>query len=142
MPLCRVLLLVWRQANRGMHAGQAVVSNASVWDTVKLIPSNALPTEWKQEAMATPACDSFMHLHLGFDATGPLLPCLPQPKHIQPSMRLSPAAFHDICQLVVLGMQGKKPEGKGLSNFELLECEVHRDLADVSLHKQPIVHDS
>lgn len=56
-----------------MHAGQAVVSNASVWDTVRLIPSNALPDEWKQEAMATPPCDSFMHLHLGFDATGLLL---------------------------------------------------------------------
>ncbi|KAK9868340.1 hypothetical protein WJX84_009761 [Apatococcus fuscideae] len=53
-----------------LRARKAVVSNASVWDTVKLVPADALPVQWRQEALATPPCDSFMHLHLGFDATG------------------------------------------------------------------------
>lgn len=48
----------------------AVISNASVWDTLKLLPDGAWPKAWSQERQATPECDSFMHLHLGIDATG------------------------------------------------------------------------
>jgi carotene isomerase len=48
---------------------RAVVSGASVWDTVKLLPEAKLPTRFLQTSQATPACDSFMHLHLGIDAT-------------------------------------------------------------------------
>jgi phytoene dehydrogenase-like protein len=47
-----------------------VVSNASIWDTLKLLPAAALPEKYRQQRQATPECDSFMHLHLGIDATG------------------------------------------------------------------------
>jgi len=48
----------------------AVISNASVWNTLKLLPDGALPKSFMQQRQATPECDSFMHLHLGIDATG------------------------------------------------------------------------
>ena len=53
-----------------LRARQAVVSNASVWDTLKLLPDGAVPKQFVANRQATPECDSFMHLHLGIDATG------------------------------------------------------------------------
>ncbi len=48
-----------------------VISNATLWDTYqKLLPSDALPPTFRQRALATPAVDSFMHLHLGIEAQG------------------------------------------------------------------------
>ncbi len=48
-----------------------VISNATLWDTYqKLLPSDALPPTFSQRALATPAVDSFMHLHLGIEAQG------------------------------------------------------------------------
>ena len=50
---------------------QAVVSNASMWDTLHLLPAGAQPKpKMQQQADDTPMNRSFMHLHLGFDATG------------------------------------------------------------------------
>ena len=46
-----------------------VVSNADLWSTLALLPEAAAPA-WRQQAAATPACGSFLHLHLGFDAAG------------------------------------------------------------------------
>ncbi|MBN8563310.1 MAG: NAD(P)/FAD-dependent oxidoreductase [Leptolyngbya sp. UWPOB_LEPTO1] len=40
-----------------------VISNASIWDTLKLVNSS----EFTQQRQDTPQCDSFMHLHLGID---------------------------------------------------------------------------
>ncbi|MBE9228732.1 NAD(P)/FAD-dependent oxidoreductase [Phormidium sp. LEGE 05292] len=51
-------------------ANKAVVSNASIWDTLKLIPEGVVPKRYVQQQQAIPECDSFMHLHLGIDATG------------------------------------------------------------------------
>eukprot|EP00897_Mesotaenium_endlicherianum_P006473 jgi/Mesen1/5854/ME000298S05133 len=51
-----------------VRAKKAVVSNASVWDTMRLVPPAALGAEYRQVASGTPQCESFMHLHLGFDA--------------------------------------------------------------------------
>lgn len=60
---------------RVIRAKRAVVSNASVWDTVERL----LPPEVQEERKArgddvhteaTPLCGSFVHLHLGIDATG------------------------------------------------------------------------
>lgn len=48
-------------------ARQAVVSNASIWDTQKLL-GEGVAEGWKHEAMQTPSTDSFMHLHLGESA--------------------------------------------------------------------------
>lgn len=52
-----------------IKAKKAVVSNASVWDTLPLIPDRVLPENFVQQRAQTPECDSFMHLHLGIDAT-------------------------------------------------------------------------
>jgi phytoene dehydrogenase-like protein len=51
-----------------IKARKAVISNASVWDTLKLIPEGAIPLKYRQQRQATPECDSFMHLHLGINA--------------------------------------------------------------------------
>jgi phytoene dehydrogenase-like protein len=53
-----------------LRARRAVVSNASVWDTLKLVPEGALPRQDRSQRHATPQCDSFLHLHLGIDGTG------------------------------------------------------------------------
>lgn len=53
-----------------IKASKAVISNASIWDTPRLLPAGALPEQYMREARDTPACPSFMHLHIGFDATG------------------------------------------------------------------------
>ncbi|GIM08727.1 hypothetical protein Vretimale_12721 [Volvox reticuliferus] len=63
-----------RGANGGnrpevIRARCGVVSNASVWDTQRLLPPGTAPAEWARQSAATPALDSFVHLHLGFDAT-------------------------------------------------------------------------
>lgn len=51
-----------------VRARKTVISNASTWDTVPMIPTNDLPAELRNRADSTPQCDSFMHLHLGIDA--------------------------------------------------------------------------
>ncbi|MBF2028111.1 MAG: NAD(P)/FAD-dependent oxidoreductase [Oscillatoriales cyanobacterium C42_A2020_001] len=53
-----------------IQARQAVISNASIWDTLKLLPDGVLPQKWLLKRQSTPECDSFMHLHLGIDAIG------------------------------------------------------------------------
>lgn len=53
-----------------IRARKAVVSNASMWDTLRLLPNEALPKSYQERIRSTPQCDSFMHLHLGFDAEG------------------------------------------------------------------------
>ena len=48
-----------------------VISNATVWDTyTKLLCSTDLPPSFLTQAIATPAVDSFMHLHLGIKSAG------------------------------------------------------------------------
>ncbi|MGB7440193.1 MAG: NAD(P)/FAD-dependent oxidoreductase [Coleofasciculaceae cyanobacterium] len=46
---------------------RAVVSNASIWDTLKLLPEDTLPKKFRTQRQGTPECESFMHLHLGID---------------------------------------------------------------------------
>ncbi|KAH7287468.1 hypothetical protein KP509_32G057300 [Ceratopteris richardii] len=53
-----------------IKARKAVISNASTWDTISLLPKNAVPLEYRQKSENTPQCNSFMHLHLGIDAEG------------------------------------------------------------------------
>ena len=53
-----------------IKADKAVVSNASIWDTVSLIPEGVLPASFVRDRTDIPECESFMHLHLGIDATG------------------------------------------------------------------------
>lgn len=51
-----------------IRAKKAVVSNASMWDTLKLRPKEVVPKSYSDRVNTTTRCDSFMHLHLGFDA--------------------------------------------------------------------------
>ncbi|THG04555.1 hypothetical protein TEA_007914 [Camellia sinensis var. sinensis] len=51
-----------------VRAKKAVVSNASMWDTLDLLPKEVIPKSYQDRIKTTPQCESFMHLHLGFDA--------------------------------------------------------------------------
>jgi len=58
-----------------LKAKRAVISNASIWDTVKLLQASpgceeVLPPSVAAAKLATPRTGSFVHLHLGIDATG------------------------------------------------------------------------
>eukprot|EP00752_Nemacystus_decipiens_P003592 g3311.t1 len=53
-----------------VRARKAVVSNASIWDTIGLIPEGAVDPNYIEESMDTPDTGSFMHLHLGIDGKG------------------------------------------------------------------------
>ncbi|XP_009789453.1 prolycopene isomerase, chloroplastic [Nicotiana sylvestris] len=53
-----------------VRAKKAVVSNASMWDTLSLLPPEVVPKSYRDNIKSTPQCESFMHLHLGFDAEG------------------------------------------------------------------------
>eukprot|EP00287_Rhodomonas_sp_CCMP768_P022928 CAMPEP_0202818124 /NCGR_PEP_ID=MMETSP1389-20130828/8102_1 /ASSEMBLY_ACC=CAM_ASM_000865 /TAXON_ID=302021 /ORGANISM="Rhodomonas sp., Strain CCMP768" /LENGTH=357 /DNA_ID=CAMNT_0049490429 /DNA_START=47 /DNA_END=1120 /DNA_ORIENTATION=- len=53
-----------------IRAKRMVVSNAAMKSTLRLVPQDSLPSGWAEEQEETPECPSFMHLHLGFDATG------------------------------------------------------------------------
>nr|GMC81384.1 prolycopene isomerase, chloroplastic [Ipomoea batatas] len=53
-----------------VRAKKAVVSNASMWDTLNLLPKDVVPKTYQDRIKNTPQCESFMHLHLGFDAEG------------------------------------------------------------------------
>ncbi|GAY63190.1 hypothetical protein CUMW_223610 [Citrus unshiu] len=50
-----------------IRARKAVVSNASMWDTLKLLPKEVVPKSYRDRIDMTPQCESFMHLHLGFE---------------------------------------------------------------------------
>ena len=60
-----------RLAPRGKRGGEvirarrAVVSNASAWDTQRLLPPGAAPPAWREQALQTPRTGSFVHLHAG-----------------------------------------------------------------------------
>ncbi|HEY9888836.1 MAG TPA: NAD(P)/FAD-dependent oxidoreductase, partial [Candidatus Obscuribacterales bacterium] len=58
------------QSGEVITAQRAVVSNAAIWDTLKLLPAHPATRALRQARQAPPACDSFMHLHLGIDGTG------------------------------------------------------------------------
>eukprot|EP01026_Neomeris_dumetosa_P002649 TRINITY_DN107153_c0_g2_i2.p1 TRINITY_DN107153_c0_g2~~TRINITY_DN107153_c0_g2_i2.p1 ORF type:complete len:562 (+),score=64.71 TRINITY_DN107153_c0_g2_i2:66-1751(+) len=53
-----------------IRARKAVVTNASIWDSVKLLPVQLRAQDWVQQVNQIPTNRSFMHLHVGFDATG------------------------------------------------------------------------
>ncbi|MEM9136766.1 MAG: NAD(P)/FAD-dependent oxidoreductase [Cyanobacteria bacterium P01_F01_bin.42] len=51
-----------------IRCDRAVISNASTWDTLTLIPDQAVPKAFRTRRQETPVSPSFMHLHLGIDA--------------------------------------------------------------------------
>ncbi|CAJ2649293.1 unnamed protein product [Trifolium pratense] len=58
------------RSGRFIRAKKAVVSNASMWDTLKLLPQEVISKSYSDRINTTRQCESFMHLHLGFDAEG------------------------------------------------------------------------
>ena len=59
-----------RLSDGSVVRANTVVSNASSWDTLKLLRASAVPDEYKKTTAEMPINRSFMHLHLGFDAAG------------------------------------------------------------------------
>jgi len=60
-----------RLRNGEVIKAPVVISNATLWDTyTKLLPEKDLPQAFRQSSLATPAVDSFMHLHLGIRSEG------------------------------------------------------------------------
>jgi len=57
-------------SSKTIRAKKGVISNASIWDTMKLLPTDAISDESRDKKMNTPRTNSFVHLHLGIDATG------------------------------------------------------------------------
>jgi len=51
-----LVIFLWGRSCR------SVVSNASIWDTLRLVPKGALPEDFVKEREATPQCKSFMHV--------------------------------------------------------------------------------
>jgi len=53
-----------------LRAAEAVVLNSSVWDSAGLLPQDAPLDDLRKDWKATPMTRSYLHLHLGIDATG------------------------------------------------------------------------
>jgi phytoene dehydrogenase-like protein len=53
-----------------LEARRAVVSNASLWDTLPLLPEHPAVQRFRGQRQNLPPCPSFMHLHLGIDGAG------------------------------------------------------------------------
>jgi len=71
------LLLEGRQAvgvklrgGRELRAAEAVVCNSSVWDSASLLPEGKSFSTLRDDWQGTPMTRSYLHLHLGLDATG------------------------------------------------------------------------
>lgn len=70
----QILLESGRAAGVRLRKGEiikapVVISNATIWDTyTHLLHPQDLPPSYRQASLATPAVDSFMHLHLGIRA--------------------------------------------------------------------------
>jgi len=58
------------QNGKRISAKKAVVSNATVWDSMKLLPAGSIPSEYREQSLQTPQTDSFMHLHIAIKADG------------------------------------------------------------------------
>lgn len=60
-----------KKNDRFVKAKKAVVSNLSIWDLLGsgILNTEALPESYLSQGMETPVGKSFMHLHVGFQAT-------------------------------------------------------------------------
>ena len=55
--------------NGSSYSCESVVTNTDVWNLKKLIP-NEISKKWNTKVLNPNKCDSFLHIHLGFDADG------------------------------------------------------------------------
>jgi phytoene dehydrogenase-like protein len=58
------------ESGERLDARLGVVSNASPWDTLGLLPQEGVPARWRRNTAATPACASFLHWHVGLRGEG------------------------------------------------------------------------
>lgn len=94
------------RGGKTIKAKKAVVSNASSWDTQPLIPEQERKPDFT-ERLDAPLNRSFMHLHLGFDATGGVLFCILGgvlcPKCSAPPLKSRKFLFHERIEPKSLG---------------------------------------
>ena len=50
-----------------LRARRGVISNASPWDTLALLPKGGVAEPWRRKQAGTPACGSFLHWHVGLE---------------------------------------------------------------------------
>jgi len=55
--------------NGSSYSCDSIVSNTDVWNLKKLIP-NEISKKWNTKVLNPNKCDSFLHIHLGFEADG------------------------------------------------------------------------
>ena len=55
--------------NGCIYNSRSIVLNTDVWNSRKLIPAEILK-KWKQKVLDPNKCDSFLHIHIGFDDKG------------------------------------------------------------------------
>mmetsp|Transcript_9594 Transcript_9594/g.14496 ORF Transcript_9594/g.14496 Transcript_9594/m.14496 type:complete len:594 (+) Transcript_9594:108-1889(+) len=57
-----------KSPDRIIRANKGVISNLSVWDLMNsgIVDTNQFPESFVKERKETPACPSFMHIHVGF----------------------------------------------------------------------------
>ena len=55
--------------NGSSYSCESVVTNTDVWNLKKLIP-HEISKKWNSKVLNPNKCDSFLHIHLGFDADG------------------------------------------------------------------------
>ena len=59
-----------------LHCRRGVISNASPWNTLELLPESGTPRRWREKQASTPACRSFLHWHLALKSS-PAIEALP-----------------------------------------------------------------
>jgi len=59
-----------------LRCRRGVISNASPWNTLALLPEEHAPRRWRERQAATPACRSFLHWHLALQSS-PAIEALP-----------------------------------------------------------------
>ncbi len=102
-----------RLADNSVVRANTVVSNASSWDTLKLLPPSSIPAEYQKSTADMPINRSFMHLHLGFDATGAVMSwfgalVLPCARSVGLTARLAKVKLHLMAGLSLPGISSIK----------------------------------
>ena len=116
------------------RAKTAVVSNAPVWQTARLVPEGLLPPDVRGtnlDAANTPKTGSFLHLHVGFDADG--LDDLAV-HHIVVRDWDAPIDAKDNCVFVAIHStldKGAAPEGHHVLHAYLPATEPYADWANM-----------
>ena len=61
-------MIMTRQNGEKLTA-EHIISNADIWNTIELLPQE-VAKRWKRESSKTPKFESYLQMHLGFNAAG------------------------------------------------------------------------